>query len=254
LIRLRPNSMAHTENHDDIARRLMSALQEDEFVLYSQPIVSCVEQDDGRLLNEIFVRFGAEDAQLLPPGAFFPVLEEAGMLPYLDRWVVNRLARYVRDGLKINPSWEVPCFMVNLSDETLADVQFPEYVLQYADDSYLSCGVLGFEVSCNSAVAHARSLQHLMEGLRPHGCSLAVADFDGSDEALARIKVLEPDFIKISAAAIDPALVPGINRKCHELGAQTIAEYVEDRDVLNHLRRCKIDFAQGFELAKAEPL
>lgn len=246
--------MPGADNRNDITRRLMAALQEDEFVLYSQPILACVEQDDGRALNEIFVRFGAEDAQLLPPGAFFPVLEEAGMLPYLDRWVVNRLARHVRAGLKIDPSWEVPRFMVNLSDETLADAQFPEYVLQYADDSYLCDGVLGFDVSCKSALAHARSLQRLMEGLRPHGCSLAVADFDGSDEALAQIRVLEPDFIKISAGAIDPALVPDINRKCHELGAQTIAEYVEDPDVLNHLRRCKIDFAQGFELAKAEPL
>jgi EAL domain-containing protein (putative c-di-GMP-specific phosphodiesterase class I) len=247
--------MPGADNRNDITRRLMAALQEDEFVLYSQPILACVEQqDEGRALNEIFVRFGAEDAQLLPPGAFFPVLEEAGMLPLLDRWVVNRLARHVRAGLKIDPSWEVPCFMINLSDETLADDQFPEYVLQYADDSYLGFGVLGFDVSCKSAVAHARSLQRLMAGLRPHGCSLAVADFDGSDEALARIRDLGPEFIKISAAAIDPARVSDVNRKCHELGAQTIAEYVEDRDVLHHLRRCRIDFAQGFELARAEPL
>ena len=45
-----------------------------------------------------------------------------------------------------------------------------------------------------------------------------------------------------------------INRMCHELGAQTIAEHVEDSQVLDHLRRCKIDFGQGFELAKVEPL
>jgi EAL domain-containing protein (putative c-di-GMP-specific phosphodiesterase class I) len=38
------------------------------------------------------------------------------------------------------------------------------------------------------------------------------------------------------------------------LGAQTIAEHVEDNQVLDHLRRCEIDFAQGFGLAKVEPL
>jgi EAL domain-containing protein (putative c-di-GMP-specific phosphodiesterase class I) len=45
-----------------------------------------------------------------------------------------------------------------------------------------------------------------------------------------------------------------INRMCHELGAQAIAEYVESSQVLDHPRRCKIDFGQGFELAKVEPL
>ena len=137
-----------------ITDRLMAALQHDEFVLYQQSIISFVPQVDGRPFNEIFIRFQEEDAKLLPPGSFFPVLEEAGMLPYLDRWVINRLARFVCAGLKINPVWNVPRFIVNLSDETLADKNFGDYVLQYADDSYLCCGVLGFDVSCASARAN----------------------------------------------------------------------------------------------------
>ena len=242
------------EPQTDIVDRLFSALQEDEFVLYCQSIVSFLPHIDGRELNEIFVRFQEEDAILLPPGTIFPVIEEAGMLPYLDRWVVNRLARFVRTGLKINPIWNVPRYIVNLSDETLADGEFGEYVLQYADDSYLSGGVLGFDISCDSARANRESLVQLMEGLRPHGCSLTVAGFDGNDAALAELEVLEPDFVKISAATIDPAKMPDINRMCHGLGAQTIAEHVEDSQVLDHLRRCTIDFAQGFGLAKVEPL
>ncbi len=238
----------------DIIKRLLSALQEDEFLLYCQPIVSFDPPTDGREFTEIFVRFQEEDAKLLPPGTFFPVLEEAGMLPYLDRWVVNRLARHVRAGLKINPDWNIPHFIVNLSDETLADEEFGAYVLQYADESYLSSGVLGFDISCASAQANRELLLRLMEELRPHGCSLTVASFDGSSDALADLKALEPDFIKISAAAIDPAAVPEINRMCHDMGALTIAEHVEDSQVLDHLRRCKIDFAQGFGLAKVEPL
>jgi len=242
------------EPQKDIVNRLFSALEEDEFVLYCQSIVSFVPQTDGRAFNEIFVRLQEEDDQLLPPGMFFPMLEEAGMLPYLDRWVVNRLARFVRDGLKIDPDWNVPRYIVNLSDETLADEEFGAYVLQYADDSYLSGGVLGFDISCESAMANRESLQNLMEELRPHGCSLTVAGFDGNDASLAELKAFEPDFVKINAAAVDPAKVPEITRMCHELGAQTIAEHVEDSQVLDHLRRCKIDFAQGFGLAKVEPL
>ena len=242
------------EPQNDFASRLMAALQKDEFVLHFQPIVPLVPQADGRSFNEIFIRFQEEDTKLLPPGMFFPVLKEAGVLPVLDRWVVNRIARHVRAGLQLDPQWNVPRYIVNLSDETLADEDFGQYVLQYADESYLSGGVLGFDISCDSAVANLESLMVLMEGLRPHGCSLTVAGFDGSADVVPELKVLEPDFVKVTASKVEPARMPEINRMGHELGAQTIAEQVENTRELDHLRRCKVDYAQGFGLAKVEPL
>jgi EAL domain-containing protein (putative c-di-GMP-specific phosphodiesterase class I) len=217
------------EPQKDIADRLMAALQQDEFVLYSQVISALGPHADDRPFHEVFVRFKEEDAKLLPPGTFFPVLEEVGMLPYLDRWVVNRLARHVRSGLKIKPTWNVPRYIVNLSDGTLADPQFGSYVLQYVADSYLSGGVLGFDISCDSAKANRKAMMHLMDQLRPH-------------------------FVKISAVGVDPGKVPDINRMCHALDAQTIAEHIENAKVLEHLRRCKIDYGQGFLIAKVEPL
>ena len=232
----------------------MSALQRDEFVLYAQSIVPLVAQNDARPFQEIYVRFKEEDAKLLPPGTFFPLLEECGMLPYLDRWVVNRLARWVRSGLKVKPDWKIPHCNVNLSDETIADPTFADYVLKYVDHSYLSGGVLGFDISCDSAIARREPLRRLMARLRPYGGNLTIAGFDGSEAKLKELEAFDPDFIKISAASVDPAKVPEINRMCHGLGATTIAEHVENSRVLEHLRRCKIDFGQGFAISPVEPL
>ena len=68
------------ETEKDIANRLMSALQKDEFVLYTQTIVPLGAPQKQRLFQEIFVRFKEEDAMLLPPGTFFPILEEYHLL------------------------------------------------------------------------------------------------------------------------------------------------------------------------------
>lgn len=242
------------EMQKDLTGRLLMALQDDEFVLHTQPILPLVPQNDARALNEVYIRFQEEDEKLLPPGMFFPVLEENGMLPFLDRWVVNRIARHVRTGLKQDPLWNVPRYIVNLSDETLADAEFKGYVLQYADDSYLSGGVLGFDIGCESAVNHLEALIELMDELRPHGCSLTVAGFDGSQDIVPELKVLTPDYVKINANSVEPNRVPELRRMCHELGAQTIAEHVENTKVLDHIRKCKVDFAQGFGLAKVKPL
>ncbi len=241
-------------NHAEIADRLMAALQQDEFVLYTQAIVALDLRDDDRAFQEIFIRFKEEDAKLLPPGSFFPVLQEVGMLPYLDRWVVNRLARHVRSALKVRPDWNVPRYNVNLSDASLLDPKFADYVLKYVDDSYLTCGVLGLDISCASARAHRQQLLDLMAKLRPYGCSLTLAGFDGSEATLAQIRDFKPAFIKFSAATVDPTRVSAINRMCHDAGAKTIAENIEDSRVLAHLRSCQIDYGQGYEIAEVEPL
>jgi len=243
-----------TDLEKDITRRLMAALQQDEFLLYAQNIVPLVPQRDGLAFQEIYVRFKEEDAKLLPPGTFFPVLEECHMLPYLDRWVVNRLARWVRAGLKLKPDWKVPRCNVNLADETIADSKFPDYVAKYTDDSYLSHGILGFDISCEKAIAKRASMLRLIGALRPYGCTFTFAGFDGKESTLAKLEAFEPDFIKISVASIDPGKVSDINRMCHGMGAKTIAEHIEHNRVLEHLRRFKVDFGQGFSIAPVEAL
>lgn len=243
-----------SEPQKSLVDRLIASLQQDEFVLYSQSIVPLAPKNGERPFQEIFVRFKEEDAKLLPPGTFFPVLEECQLLPYLDRWVANRLARWVRNAVGIKPDWTIPRNNVNLSEATLVDPDYGQYVCKYVDDSYLSDGALGFEIALDSAIAHEASLRKLMAEVRPYGCTLTLSGFDGIDASFAQLKGLTPEFIKISAASVAPARLSEIGRKCQSLGLKTIAEHVESKQLLEHLRQSKIDFAQGFEISPVKPI
>lgn len=248
--------------HKSIADRLISALQEDEFVLYCQTIISLSPQRAERPFQEIFVRFKEEDAKMLPPGTFFPVLEEFHLLPYLDRWVINRLARWVRSAVSIKPDWQIPRSNVNISNETLADPHFARYVRQFVEDSYLSGGAIGFEIAWDSALEHQTSLQSLMRELRPHGCSFTLAGFDGSEPSFAFLETVAPDYVRISPAIVDriktipaeAARLAELNLRCELLGTQTIAENVEDSGIIQELHRTKTHFAQGFAMSAVQPL
>jgi EAL domain-containing protein (putative c-di-GMP-specific phosphodiesterase class I) len=245
-----------------IAERLISALQEDEFVLYAQEIVALDPTLEDWPFQEIFVRFSEEDEKLLPPGSFFPVLEEFDLLPYLDRWVVNRLARWVRSGLGIRPDWKIPRSNVNLSRVTLEDPDFGTYVRRYVDDSFLSNGVLAFEVSWRDAVELPGELTTLMKGLRPFGCGFTLAGFDGSKEAFSIVKAVAPDFVKISPAVAagahsNPALADRtseISTRSRAMNIKTIAEQVEHAGALDQLRKAKVDYVQGYQIAPVRAL
>ncbi|HKB82814.1 MAG TPA: EAL domain-containing protein [Burkholderiales bacterium] len=245
-----------------MADRLIAALQQDEFVLYKQKIVQLSAQANQWPFQEIYVRFTEEDAKLLPPGTFFPVLKECQLLPYLDRWVVNRLARWVRSALNIKSDWQVPRSNVNLSEETLGDRDYGRYMHKYIDNSYLSDGALTFDVGWDDAIDYQDGVRRLMADVRPHGCGLTIAGFDGSAPAFALIKHLQPNFVKLSpvlfnALETSPDAVQKlteINRRCREAGIETIAEQIESTRLLESLRHANTDFAQGFAVSQVQPL
>jgi EAL domain-containing protein (putative c-di-GMP-specific phosphodiesterase class I) len=234
--------------------RLIASLHQDEFVLYVQAILPANPAADQRPFQEIFIRFKEEDAKLLPPGSFLHILEECDLMSYLDRWVVNRLARWVRTALQVKPDWAVPRSNVNLSSQALTDVGFSGYVRQYVERSFLSNGALGLEISWDHAKAHAEVLRRLMAELRPHHCTFTFAEFDATDDGFDLLKTFAPHFIKMSSAGMDPTLLPDIVRRCHQIECKTVIEHVESPEVLAHLRRVKVDFVQGFQVAPVSPL
>jgi EAL domain-containing protein (putative c-di-GMP-specific phosphodiesterase class I) len=234
--------------------RLMAALQQDEFVLHAQGIQPLGPPRKERLFQEVFIRSKQEDEFKLPPGTFFPVFAECGLLPYLDRWVVNRLARWVRGHVQAYAAWEVPRTNVNLSRETLTDPDFGRYVRQYAENSWLAKGAVGFEIPWDAALRHAAPVRRLMGELRPCFCTFTLAGIDGSEESLAALSALAPNYAKISSTTVNPAKVSDIQRRCHAVGCKTIGEHVENPVVLEHFKRTKIDFVQGFAIAPVKLL
>src|SRR5450759_733586 len=97
----------------DLTDRLVAALRQDEFILYGQLIAPLAPGKSERPFQEILIRFQEEEAKLLPPGSFFPILEEYGLMHYVDRWVVSRVAKWVRSALAIKPDWPVPQNSIN---------------------------------------------------------------------------------------------------------------------------------------------
>lgn len=65
---------------------------------------------------------------------------------------------------------------------------------------------------------------------------------------------IDGSFVRnLDKSPVDQAIVDSINQIAHRLGAVTVAEFVESREILDHLARLGVDFAQGYAVWRPQP-
>jgi EAL domain-containing protein (putative c-di-GMP-specific phosphodiesterase class I) len=236
-------------------------LKEDNFVLFFQPIVPAAVNSPDPSLREILVRYREEEEDLLPPGSFLPLLQEEGLLPILDRWVVGRLltwGRTVQQG-----GVKMPHCSINLSIDTIRrDDQFGEYVLRGIQKMGVSAAAITFEIMTVDALAHRQAIAKFIQPLRAAGITFALSWFAGEEAAFDLAHSLGASYMKLdgSFAAMvgkypqEKAKLAVILQRCRKLGLRTICMQVEDAESLAHLRMLQVDYVQGFGIEKPRAL
>ena len=237
----------------NIADKLIAALKTGGFVLYAQKILALTPSGEQRPFQEVLVRFKEEEEKLLPPGTFFPMLQEYRLLPYVDRWVVGRLATWIQEFRAQRPGLPPPAFGVNLAEDTLREAKFTEFVAKNIQASKIPEGTFTFEVGWDTALVHSEDIKLIVSQLRPIGCRFTFAGFDGSDASFKFLQTLKPDFVKLTYSTVKDIgrsltaseRAEKICSRCHAMGIKTVAEFVESAEVLEHLKLVEVDFAQG---------
>ena len=101
-----------------------------------------------------------------------------------------------------------------------------------------------------------------MTRARAAGCRVVLDDFGTGLSSFSYLRQFPVDGVKIdggfirqvAGSAVDRAIVESINAIGHRLGAITTAEHVEDAETLEIVRAMGIDQAQGYAVARPQPL
>ena len=241
--------------------KIHRALEQDQLELFCQEIVP-IDQEKGRLRHiEILLRMREPDGTLIGPGAFIPAAERYNLMPALDRWVIDHTLEYMAAQAS---SGNAGRYMVNinLSGASLAEQGFLEFLMESIKYYGTPTDLLCFEVTETAAIANLDDAIDFITALKAIGCNFALDDFGSGLSSFAYLKHLPVDFLKIDGAfvkdmlndPIDHAMVEAINRVGHVMGIETVAEFVEDADILEALREAGVDYAQGYHLDKPHPL
>ena len=245
--------------------RLQSALDEERFAVVAQEIrpVGARLEAGGPLPSqrfEMLLRMLGPAGEPIAPMAFIPAAERYGLMPRVDRWVI---ARVCRELAQLRARGErLPTCMVNLSGTSVCDPLLVDFIAEQLSQNGLAGMHLGFELTETAAVANLTHASQLMTRLRAMGCPIALDDFGSGMSSFSYLRNLPLDFLKIDGAfirninsdLIDFAMVETIHRIGGIMGVRTVAEGVENEDVLAALALIGVDFAQGFYIGRPVPL
>lgn len=241
-----------------IEERFIKDLAANRFVLYFQSIES-LDSKEASGYREILIRFREEEQNMQSPGMFFPLLEEQGLLPMLDRWIVTRVLKWIGELEAKLGALSAPRCSVNLCADTLRDESaFAGYVLEEIRKTTKRAPALSFEILESDAIAYTQSLTRLMLPLRSVGCTFALSGYSGNQKTFELASSLGFAFIKIDGSMLsgltsDPDVrqrLNAVNRNCHGYGIRTVCMQVEDDATLQIVRDLGVDFAQGFGIER----
>jgi diguanylate cyclase (GGDEF)-like protein len=243
--------------------RIFKAIEQNQFLLYVQPIVSLKTTTTSNQVKsyEVLLRLQDEEGKIVPPGQFIPAAEKYGLMHLIDRWVISSLFAYLerqRRQSNINNCF----YTVNLSGASLNDDGFFDFVCEQFSFYSVSPKCVCFEITETVAISNLSKVNLLIRDLKAMGCHIALDDFGSGMSSFGYLKSLSIDYLKIDGMFIKDILhsqiaceiVSAINRIAHVMQIQTVAEYVENDAIFKKLSDFEVDYAQGYGISKPYPL
>ncbi|MDH3440518.1 MAG: EAL domain-containing protein, partial [Gammaproteobacteria bacterium] len=238
-------------------QRLREAMDSNRFAIYGQVMKPLAEHAAELERIEILLRLrDPESRKLIPPGAFLPAAERYGLSVELDKWVVGSLL----DMLFIHQSFQAVQrqYWINLSGTSIGDKRFATFLRDAMQRSPLPPGTINFEITETAVIRSISEAGRLMAELKEMGCRFALDDFGSGLSSFGYLKKLPIDYIKIDGTFIRDILVDETDRIfvksiidiARSLKIKTIAEFVENEDMLELVCDMGADYAQGFYIGR----
>ena len=230
-----------------LADALRAGLHDDAFELLFQPIVAVAGGDEAQF--QVLLRMRDADGVIHNAGQLVPVAEEAGLMPDIDRWVLQQAI----DLLHRKRGEQRPLrLFVSQSPRTLARDLHGAWLQEMLESHGIDGPSLVIDLRMDDALVHSITLRRFCEQLMPIGVQFCLSQYAQDSEADALLQQLPLGYVRLSPryshAHADAQLrdeLRGAIDRAHRLGLQVIGPQVEDAQGAATLWMSGIDFIQG---------
>ncbi|MDJ0702384.1 MAG: EAL domain-containing protein [Leptolyngbyaceae cyanobacterium MO_188.B28] len=233
---------------------LQRALEQQEFILYYQPIVNLQTLKVAGF--EALVRWCHPERGMVSPGEFIPCMETTGLIVPVGIMVLKQACQQLYTWRQ--RGWTDLTMSVNLSVRQFASPTLLADIDYALAETKVNPAHLKLEITESAIMDKAEVAITLTEALRSRQIQISVDDFGTGYSSLGYLHRFPVDNLKIDRSFVNQIQVG--NRKYHvvdtivalsqQLGLSVIAEGIETTQQLEWLQRLGCEFGQGYLFSK----
>lgn len=249
----------HLVEDVQIEQELRTAIQENQFTLYYQPIV---ELHSGHIVGcEALIRWNHPTRGLLLPGEFIPIAESSNLMHALGIWVFETACKQWSEWRKNTPEIAGKCLSINVSTIQFYDNHLLTFAKNTMHQYGFNRGELAIEITETALIRDTKHAVDVIDQLKKEGLNIHLDDFGTGFSSLKHLTDFTIDKIKIDKSFVMKCadsqkhrrIVNGILYLAHELELSCIAEGIENTEQLNITKKLGCEFGQGFYFDKPLP-
>ncbi|MBR4455869.1 MAG: EAL domain-containing protein [Solobacterium sp.] len=237
-----------------IEQSFEKALANDEFAVFYQPKVDALT---GEMIGAEALARWFENGQMIPPGAFIPVLEDSYRITELDLAVFRKVCRDVA-------GWEkeghVVPVSVNISRQDLLDRDLFRKLESLIQEYGISRDNIIVEITETSTEREKGLMMDFLNHLKENGIQSSIDDFGTGYSSLSILREFPVSEIKLDRSFInkdlnrkDEIIIHSVIEMARKLDISIIQEGVEDAEQRDFITKLGCTRIQGFLYSRPLP-
>ncbi len=239
-----------------IKAAIHNGIQEGEFFMEYQP-----QYDMQRTIigAEALMRWTNRDLGRVGPDQFIPIVEDAGLMPFLGKWALRYSCHQLKKFHALAPDFVLS---VNVSPVQFGSDHFDDQVLEVIAETGVDPSRLILEITESTLMGSQEKTERALARLREQGIRFSIDDFGTGFSSLSYLTRLPVSSIKIDKAFVaamgeetpdhtpDKKLVKAMINLAHSIDLKVVAEGVETESQFAFLQAAGCNLIQGYLLGR----
>lgn len=241
-----------------IETELRRAIEAQEICFFYQPII---DLSSNELIGfEGLIRWQSKE-KMIGLDRFLHIAEETGLILPMGEHIFKLGCEQLKAWLEmIGEDYKIS-LSINLSARQIKDFVYMQKILEMIRSYNFPAGYLKIEITESAIMDDLTQTNWVLEQVKELGVSLCIDDFGTGYSSFSYLHKFPFDYLKIDHSFTHNmlqnektySLIRGIVSLSHDLGLLVVAEGVEEEEELDHLKRLRCDYGQGFYFARALP-
>lgn len=251
-----PTMHAKLKTRFDLEAELRTALTNNEFQIFYQPILSLNE--NAIIGFEALIRWFHPERGLVSPIEFIPIAEETNLILPIGEWVLEQVCYQTQEWNTLGYSLVAA---VNASAKQFLKSDMKEVVSKILGQTGLNPSNLKLEVTESLAMQDVDHSVETLTELSNMGVRISIDDFGTGYSSLGYLKKFPFHTLKIDRSFIsdlpgnveDSKITKTIVSMAQSLELEIVAEGVETQAQIEFLKDLNCDYYQGYFYSKPVP-